>query len=147
VSAKGEIFEPPGLPPVYDYEWYPQQVGHIFSRQSPESNSSQECLSHGWLTQDIYRFIHIADTALLPTSEVLEKEALDAARAWFKSIGKSFWTVCPPDAPRDQVRAAISAMSQEDGKFLGFLDRIHESQWRSLRHLRSLALHSSLTVS
>jgi hypothetical protein len=30
VRAKGEVVETPGLPPVYDYEWYPQQVRHIF---------------------------------------------------------------------------------------------------------------------
>jgi hypothetical protein len=80
----------------------------------------------------------MADAALLPTSDVLEKESLDAARAWFKSIGKSFWTVGPPDAPKDQVRAAISTMSQEDEKVLGFLDRIHESHVdRSVIYVRS----------
>jgi hypothetical protein len=71
----------------------------------------------------------MADAALLPTSDVLEKESLDVLRTWFKSIGTSFWTVGPPDAPspKGQVVAAVREMSQEDEKVLGFLDRIHNS--------------------
>jgi hypothetical protein len=130
--AEGSVVETPGLPPVYDYEWYPQKVSDMSSHgfRDTAADIKQDDVPHALLFQDVFRFIQLADAALLPTSDVLEKESLDAARGWYKSIGKTLWTIGPSNPAEDPASALAAARdkaSPEDAKVLSFLDHVHKS--------------------
>jgi hypothetical protein len=92
--------------------------------------------------QDGYRFLLLADTALLPTSNVLEKESISALREWYEALGKTLWTIGPPNPSEDQIRASnkqAPSSKADDEKVLSFLDRVHRSHGaHSIVFVRSL---------
>jgi hypothetical protein len=80
------------------------------------------------IAQDVHRFMLIADVAIVPTSDVLEKEILDNFREWYGSLGKTVWACGPSTHPEED--AAISVVSEpkpEDEKVLSFLNRVHKT--------------------
>jgi hypothetical protein len=83
---------------------------------------------HLLFLQDIHRLFLLADIAIIPTSDVLEHETLDALRRWYGSLGKTVWECGPATYPEDE--AALSVLSKpkpEDEKVLSFLERIHKT--------------------
>jgi hypothetical protein len=77
---------------------------------------------------DIYRLIVLADTVMIPSSEVLEKESIAYFRKWYESLGKSVWIVGPPNPAEDHAAVSrVSLPNPEDEKVMAFLDRIHNT--------------------
>jgi hypothetical protein len=87
----------------------------------------------------------LADSALSMTSDVLEQETLDVLRAWYKSLGKTFWAVGPPNPLLEDVTLAVSPSSPcpDEEAVLTFLDRIQtihgEKSLIFVRNLSTLA--------
>jgi hypothetical protein len=102
-------------------------------------------MPHALLTQDAYRFMLLADVALVPTSNILEKECLDALRGWYESLGKTLWTVGPPNPPEEQATSDAAPLKPEDEKVLAFLDRVHKTHGdNSIIYVRVVALDVGL---
>jgi hypothetical protein len=71
--------------------------------------------------------MRMADTTLITSSNVLEEGSLVPLRTWYESVGKTLWTVGPPNPPQERARDATSRPSSEGEQVLAFLDRVYET--------------------
>ncbi|KAI0645438.1 UDP-Glycosyltransferase/glycogen phosphorylase [Trametes meyenii] len=81
----GEVVRIPGIPPMYDYEYYPQP-----SRLPPQVVIG--IFSH------IHELLEDCDSMLLYTAESYEPDAVAAAREWFAETSRKIY-VCGPLVP------------------------------------------------
>ncbi|KAL0577515.1 hypothetical protein V5O48_004456 [Marasmius crinis-equi] len=112
-GIRGEVIQLPGYPPFYDYEQFPQQV--------PEMHKGNHI---GFVTAG-YKFIQEAQGLISISTSVLEKEAVEACREYFSSMGKEYFAIGPmsviPTPPKtgyaitDQVRSFLDDMKGQFG--------------------------------
>ncbi|KAI0333570.1 UDP-Glycosyltransferase/glycogen phosphorylase [Cubamyces sp. BRFM 1775] len=108
-TPKGEVVKVPGLPPMYDYEYHPQdfpipeEVGiHIFPR--------------------VYETLRSCNGVILFTPESYEPEAVAAVRAWKAETGHKAY-VCGPLIPTgSQAAANEKKQSTETAEIEAFLE-------------------------
>ncbi|KAL0577516.1 hypothetical protein V5O48_004457 [Marasmius crinis-equi] len=112
-GISGEVVQIPGYPPFFDYEQEPQGV--------PEAHRGNhvEFLTEG------YKFFQKSQGAIVIATSVLEKEAVEASREYFTSIGMDYFTIGPMsviptpnkagDPVTDQVRSFLESMKSQFG--------------------------------
>ncbi|KAJ6505991.1 hypothetical protein DFH09DRAFT_1438711 [Mycena vulgaris] len=100
-SSTGEIIQVPGYPPVYDYEWFPQDQ---------DQKHTARLIITAW------KFFSEADGALSATTSVLEKGTTDAMNEYASGLGKDFISVGfpagviqSPERPRNEVESKVVA--------------------------------------
>ncbi|KAI0675038.1 UDP-Glycosyltransferase/glycogen phosphorylase [Trametes maxima] len=84
-KPKGEVVRVPGMPPMYDYEYYPQ----------PSHLPSQVVIG---IFSHIHELLEECDGMLLYTAEPYEPDAVIAAREWFAETSRTIY-VCGPLIP------------------------------------------------
>ncbi|KAK7464301.1 hypothetical protein VKT23_006469 [Stygiomarasmius scandens] len=100
----GKVVSVPGLPPMYDYEYYPQEVpfvGNIFIDQAR-------------------KYIPTTDGMFIASSSAYDGKCVEALKEWFGTRGKDVYPVGPLALPE-------SPSSQEKNKeVVEFLDKMQE---------------------
>lgn len=107
--------EIPGLPPMYDYECYPQErplVGFV-----------------GILLMSVMNCIMKSDGLICSTAEVLEPVSFAALREWFNELGKTVHIVGPliPDSGKSGAIAGETKQSADGNIINDFLDKTLKS--------------------
>ncbi|ESK83933.1 glycosyltransferase family 1 protein [Moniliophthora roreri MCA 2997] len=100
-QSSGELVQIPGAPPMYDYEWYPQEV------HQPAK------LANLW--QQAQENIRKTDGVLNVSCSAYEESAIAAAQEWYRSIEKTWISLGPLSLPPRNVHS--DAVSEET-KFL-----------------------------
>ncbi|KIK52853.1 glycosyltransferase family 1 protein [Collybiopsis luxurians FD-317 M1] len=103
----GQVIHIPGVPPVYDYEWYPQEV---------ENQWDHVLFLAG------QKYMRITDGTLCVSSSIYEPEALEAAKNWMESMGKQWYTVGPLSLP-DSL-PPTKAFDEKELLVISFLNRM-----------------------
>ncbi|KAI0743896.1 UDP-Glycosyltransferase/glycogen phosphorylase [Daedaleopsis nitida] len=110
-QPQGEVVRSPGIPPMYDYEYDPQDFAlpletgvKIFSR--------------------IHEILEMSDGLLLYTPETYEPEAVAAAKEWFGKTGRPVYSTGPllQIASRTTATAAEIVQSGDLDAIRNFLD-------------------------
>ncbi|KAJ3980906.1 hypothetical protein F5890DRAFT_1557276 [Lentinula detonsa] len=104
--TSGEIIRVPGIPPMYDYEWIPQEVNladHSF-----------------FITSQ--KYMRMTDGTFCVSSSVYEPEAMNAARQWMNSIGKPWYPVGPLSLP--ELTLPTRAHDEKELQVISFLDKM-----------------------
>ncbi|KAJ7019485.1 UDP-Glycosyltransferase/glycogen phosphorylase [Mycena alexandri] len=103
----GTVVNIPGLPPMYDYEFFPQKLPF----DAPVA--------------PIVRGGHVllmgCDGVIISTAEAYEKESLDALESWLASLSKPFYALGPLLPPTFGANLQIG---QDDSKSKAFLDEM-----------------------
>ncbi|KAI0664707.1 UDP-Glycosyltransferase/glycogen phosphorylase [Cubamyces menziesii] len=108
-TPKGQIVKVPGLPPMYDYEYYPQDF------PIPEQVAIP-------IFPRVFETVMSCDGVLLFTPESYEPEAVAAARAWTAETGRTTY-LCGPLLPTgSQAAANEKKQSKETGEIEEFLE-------------------------
>ncbi|KAF8577033.1 glycosyltransferase family 1 protein [Ramaria rubella] len=115
-STTGKLITVPGLPPMYDYEWSPQEprVG----------------LPKGLLLDSSYVFSRECDGFVAVSSPVYEAESLDAMRTWLAETNRALYAVGPLMPPgaggaglsESSKKAEVELLDNGD-EFQIFLDK------------------------
>ncbi|EIW63015.1 UDP-Glycosyltransferase/glycogen phosphorylase [Trametes versicolor FP-101664 SS1] len=107
VPYSRELVRVPGMPPMYDYEYYPQPVSPLamFSLSS-------------WL----HRMLEACDGMLLYTSEAYESEAVAAMREWFGKTSRGIYVTGPLVPIGVQTTGQERERSEDADKIQAFLD-------------------------
>ncbi|KAI0644654.1 UDP-Glycosyltransferase/glycogen phosphorylase [Trametes meyenii] len=108
-TPKGEVVQIPALPPMYDYEHFPQD--YPFPRD---------------LAIDVFPFIYetleATDGILLLTAEPYEPGAVEAVRKWFGETGRPTYVtgplLPPPSSAAAENEKKQSKQATEIGEFL-----------------------------
>ncbi|KAJ3726575.1 hypothetical protein C8R42DRAFT_657047 [Lentinula raphanica] len=110
----GTVVNVAGLKPSYDYEWFPQKSAMTDLAAVAEKLGS------------IY--IREADGVVCVSTNAYEPEAAAAAKEWFASMGKAWYTVGPLSifAPSVKSLEPPAPVSETDISVKAFLDRIDE---------------------
>ncbi|KAF8583171.1 glycosyltransferase family 1 protein [Ramaria rubella] len=114
--SAGELITVPGLPTMYDYEWFPQVA--------PEG------LPKGILLANSYTFGEVCDGFVAVSSSISDAEAVDATRAWLAETNRPFYAVGPLTPPgfggmlSETSKKAEVASSQNGDEFEVFLDKM-----------------------
>ncbi|KAI0633620.1 UDP-Glycosyltransferase/glycogen phosphorylase [Trametes polyzona] len=110
VTPKGNVVKVPGLPPMYDYEYYPQEF------PLPREMA-------------IAVFPHVFDTlntsagAFLITAEPYEPDAVAAMKGWYAASGRHAYVCGPLLPPRSSVAVEKEKQQSAQGtKIQEFLD-------------------------
>ncbi|OSD03898.1 glycosyltransferase family 1 protein [Trametes coccinea BRFM310] len=110
-TPKGKVHNFPGLPPMIDYELYPQETP----------------ISANFVSQTfgrMYEALETCDGVFLNSPASYELEALEAARAWFGETGRSAY-VCGPLVPHGSCPGCNDSKTTKKGtKIIDFLDTI-----------------------
>jgi hypothetical protein len=130
---EGKVVKTPGVPDLYDYEYFPQEVRHC--RPRPRTIAmlirTQNIFPFSPALLDIllgfHRFVIGTDGALLVSASAFERGGIDGGRKWFKELGKDLWVVgpleeAPPAAIASVPGGEAPQHAEEDKKILGFLD-------------------------
>ncbi|KAI0745368.1 UDP-Glycosyltransferase/glycogen phosphorylase [Earliella scabrosa] len=114
-GTTGTVVQVPGLPPMYDYEYYPQYF------PMPDDVWS--------LYITIYEELEKSDGVLLFTPESYEPEAVAAARGWFAATGRRAYTTGPllPSASKSTANLNEKKLSNESNEIVAFLDKTLET--------------------
>ncbi|KAJ6577343.1 UDP-Glycosyltransferase/glycogen phosphorylase [Mycena capillaripes] len=105
--TEGAVINIPGLPPMYDYEFFPQKLPF----ESPVSP----------IVRGGYTFLMACDGVIISTAEAYEKDSLKALESWFTSISKPFYAVGPLLPPKFGSGLHIS---EDETIFKTFLDKM-----------------------
>ncbi|KAI0631466.1 UDP-Glycosyltransferase/glycogen phosphorylase [Trametes polyzona] len=110
LKPKGEVVKVPGLPPMYDYEYHPQDFPI-----PPEIGLT--------IFPYVYETLESTDGAFLITAEPYEPEAVAAAKSWYAETGRPAY-VCGPLLPPSSATAVEKEkqQSKEAGEIQEFLD-------------------------
>ncbi|OBZ67123.1 Anthocyanidin 3-O-glucosyltransferase [Grifola frondosa] len=113
-GSDGSVVRVPGLPPMYDHEYHPQDFTF------PEDFAAKIVLmAQGTL--------EASDGVLLLSAEAYEPECVAAVREWFAQTSRSV-TVCGPLLPSGKNAAAHEKQQSSEGSEIQkFLDSILES--------------------
>ncbi|KAI9066607.1 glycosyltransferase family 1 protein [Trametes sanguinea] len=124
-TPKGKIHKFPGLPPMIDYELYPQETpvsAHFVSQTFGR----------------MYEALETCDGVFFNSPASYENEALEAARAWFGETGRSAY-VCGPLVPcisEHGYHDINIKTSKEGAEIIDFLDNtLKSSGERSLLYI------------
>ncbi|EIW63123.1 UDP-Glycosyltransferase/glycogen phosphorylase [Trametes versicolor FP-101664 SS1] len=109
-ATKGEVVKVPALPPMYDYEYHPQDFPF------PKELATL-------LFPHVYKTLDICDGVLLMTPEPYEPDAVAAVRKWYAETGRSAY-VCGPLLPPKSAtaKAKEQQQSKEATEISAFLD-------------------------
>ncbi|KAI0779720.1 UDP-Glycosyltransferase/glycogen phosphorylase [Fomes fomentarius] len=107
----GEVVRIAGMSPMYDHEYYPQQLqlpGEVGTSIFPR----------------VYETLEKADGLLLFTPTSYEPEAVKSARSWFGETGRQVYAVGPllPAASKATAQANEKKLSAEATEIIAFLD-------------------------
>ncbi|KAK1230573.1 hypothetical protein PQX77_006310 [Marasmius sp. AFHP31] len=105
----------PGAPPMYEYEWAPQKT-------TVPAN-----IAHA-IWKEAQRVLLITDGVLNVSCSAYEPEAIEAARQWYDSMGKTWYTVGPlslPPSPSDDDPGRGRGQDKNSEE-VEFLDRMYE---------------------
>ncbi|KAI0631464.1 UDP-Glycosyltransferase/glycogen phosphorylase [Trametes polyzona] len=110
LEPKGKVVKVPGLPPMYDYEYFPQDF--------PIPDEIRLTIF-----PYVYDTVELADGAFLMTAEPYEPEAVAAAKGWYAETGRPAY-VCGPLLPPRSATAIEKEkqQSKEAGQIQKFLD-------------------------
>ncbi|KAJ6460357.1 hypothetical protein C8R47DRAFT_1242821 [Mycena vitilis] len=105
--TEGTVINIPGLPPMHDYEFFPQKLPF----ESPVSP----------IVRGGYTFLMACDGVIISTAEAYEPVSLKALESWFTSISKPLYAVGPLLPP-----SFGSRLHANDGEteVKAFLDRM-----------------------
>ncbi|KAG7090300.1 hypothetical protein E1B28_011898 [Marasmius oreades] len=110
-NVKGEVVTMPGYPPMFDYEWFQQEVDlgmtTHFLRAGRES-------------------IHKAEGTLFVTASVIEREAIEAMKEYFRGMEKR---LVPVGLVSSMMMPDVQVPSDTDDEgVVAFLDKIYKEQ-------------------
>ncbi|KAI0745365.1 UDP-Glycosyltransferase/glycogen phosphorylase [Earliella scabrosa] len=110
-GTEGKVVRIPGMPPMYDYEYYPQDF------PMPKDMGSK-------IFPRVYETLEKSDGILLFTPESYEPEAVAAAREWFAATGRHAYTTGPllPSGSKSAAVANEQKLSNESNEIVTFLD-------------------------
>ncbi|KAJ7210379.1 hypothetical protein GGX14DRAFT_550973 [Mycena pura] len=102
----GSVINIPGLPPMHDYEFFPQKL--------PFNAPVAPILRGG------YAFLMECDGVIISTAEAYEKTSLDALKSWLTGLSKPLYALGPlvPRTLRSE------ATTSETDRFKTFLDEM-----------------------
>ncbi|KAJ7678554.1 UDP-Glycosyltransferase/glycogen phosphorylase [Mycena rosella] len=103
----GTVVNIPGLPPMYDYEFFPQKLPF----EAPVSP----------IVRGGYTFLMACDAVIISTAEAYEEVSLKALESWFTSLSKPLYAVGPL-LPSEF--GAETQLGENDMGFKTFLDRM-----------------------
>ncbi|KAK7045957.1 hypothetical protein VNI00_006952 [Paramarasmius palmivorus] len=107
LRCSGELVQIPGAPPMFDYEWHPQEVYRLTQL--------------GDLWQQAQENIRNTDGVLNVSCSAYEENAISAAREWYESIGKVWYSVGPLSIPpridnfREKEAQFLDKMAEQFG--------------------------------
>ncbi|KAJ7106171.1 UDP-Glycosyltransferase/glycogen phosphorylase [Mycena epipterygia] len=101
----GTVVNIPGLPPMHDYEFFPQKL--------PFDAPAAPIVRGG------HAFLMGCDGVIISTAEAYEKESLNALESWLASLSKPFYALGPLLPPTLGTNLQIG---QGDSIFKAFLD-------------------------
>ncbi|KAF5368679.1 hypothetical protein D9757_010227 [Collybiopsis confluens] len=104
----GQVIEVPGVPPMYDYEWHPQEI---------ESEWDHVLFLAG------QKYMRITNGTFCVSSSVYETEAIQVAKEWMKSMGKEWYTIGPLSLPD-----SVPPTQAHDKKELSVINFLNEMQ-------------------
>ncbi|TBU44934.1 UDP-Glycosyltransferase/glycogen phosphorylase [Dichomitus squalens] len=106
----GEIVRLPGMVPMYDHEYYPQDF--------PMPGTLGDIFPH------VYNTLEVSDGLMMITPNSYEPEAVAAAKGWFAQTGRPAYAVGPllPSASKEAADANEKKQSSEGGQIQEFLD-------------------------
>ncbi|KAI9066601.1 glycosyltransferase family 1 protein [Trametes sanguinea] len=108
-DTQGEIVRIPGIPPMYEYEYHPQDF------PMPEGVTAK-------LLLQIYDSIVTADGLFVVTPESYEPEAVAATRNWYSELSKPMYVVGPLQASGTQAAKYEKQQSAQAQEVVSFLD-------------------------
>lgn len=111
-SIDGRLLNTPGLPPMYDHEYYPQEM--IFP---PMTGAF-------WVSMQTSK--EKSDALLLTTSELYEPEGLAGIRDWFGETSRPVYAVGPLFPPVNKEKNVPEDYSPDFAKVQTFLDQTFE---------------------
>ncbi|KAJ6476628.1 hypothetical protein DFH09DRAFT_1266441 [Mycena vulgaris] len=116
-SSTGEIIQVPGYPPVYDYEWFPQDQDQQYTAR---------------IVITAWKFFSEVDGVLSATTSVLEKGTTDAMNEYVSGLGKDFISVGfaagviqSPERPRNEVESKVVAFLDKTQQEFGVNSAIY----------------------
>ncbi|KAF8583172.1 glycosyltransferase family 1 protein [Ramaria rubella] len=114
--ATGNLITVPGLPPMYDYEWSPQEP--------------RKDLPRGLILDLSCIFARECDGFVAVSSPVYEAGSLNAMRAWFAETNRPFYAVGPLMPPgaggaglSESSKKVEAELSENGDEFQIFLDK------------------------
>ncbi|KAJ7263480.1 hypothetical protein C8J57DRAFT_1629583, partial [Mycena rebaudengoi] len=116
--TEGKIMQLPGLPAVYDYEFY----AHVSVRWSAVHSSRHLFVPHHDADPRMLRTLMMADGLVLGTSNAFDQEAISAPDGWLSGLGKTLYTAGPLLPVNYGSDGISSAVSPRDGDIKAFLD-------------------------
>ncbi|KAJ8090855.1 hypothetical protein PM082_024777 [Marasmius tenuissimus] len=108
-GATDKVVQVPGYPPYYDYERFTQPVPEAMK------TTNMNAVLHG------LRFMAKTEGLITISSSVLEKEAVEACREHYASMGKSYFSIGPMPtipAPSNGGKGDVQTLNQ----VISFLD-------------------------
>ncbi|OSD03901.1 glycosyltransferase family 1 protein [Trametes coccinea BRFM310] len=108
-KTQGEIVRIPGIPPMYEYEYHPQDF------PMPQG------ITYKLLLQ-IYDSIVMADGLFVATPESYEPKAVAATREWYDGMSKPVYVVGPLQAAGTQAAKYEQEQSAQAPEIRAFLD-------------------------
>ncbi|EIW62965.1 UDP-Glycosyltransferase/glycogen phosphorylase [Trametes versicolor FP-101664 SS1] len=124
LNARGDVVRAPGMPPMYDYEYQPQDF------PMPEEIAARIFIP-------AYESLMIADGVFIVTSESYEPEAVATLREWYKELSKAAYIVGPLLPSGTRALAGEKQQSSQAHAIERFLDET----------LRTSGEHSLLYIS
>ncbi|GJJ05885.1 hypothetical protein Clacol_000072 [Clathrus columnatus] len=114
-----EIIRIPGLPPMYDYEFFPQETN------MPKEIVKIQLKMHKYA----YTMVHEFDGLINASSVAFEAEACHATKAWYAERNKPFYIVGPL-VPDDMLtdndnELGRSVLSTKESEVMRFLDKVY----------------------
>ncbi|KAH9476220.1 UDP-glucosyltransferase 45 [Psilocybe cubensis] len=108
--TEGKVTKVPGLPPMYDWEYFPQKL-------SPTPNVSD-------FLKLAYQGLASCDAAFSFSAYDLEKDSIDAMRSWFsEEWNKKLYTVGPLFASNPTTYGMVSDSNNSSSDIEAFLDK------------------------
>ncbi|KAE9403748.1 hypothetical protein BT96DRAFT_936180 [Gymnopus androsaceus JB14] len=109
-ECTGSVVNVPGIPPSYDYEWFPSTAA-----------VPTDLLSVLEMTCQIY--LREADGVVCVSAKAFEEEVITLVNEWFSELKKPWYNVGPLsiDSPKDN---SCRAELQEETPVVSFLNRI-----------------------
>ncbi|GJJ13356.1 hypothetical protein Clacol_007608 [Clathrus columnatus] len=117
---KGEVVKGPGMPPMYDYEYYPNALtGEMLELQIP-------------LHKKAFKMLHECDGMICASNTAFEPEAYRATKEWFAETSRPLYVVGPllPDSILSSELSNGSKivdpqLSTDEKEIVAFLDNIY----------------------
>ncbi|RPD63794.1 UDP-Glycosyltransferase/glycogen phosphorylase [Lentinus tigrinus ALCF2SS1-6] len=109
----GKVVCIPGMLPMYEHEYFPQDFGSEFAEEVATNVFSR-----------IYETLETTDGAILFTPESYEPEAVAAFRRWFAETGRPAYASGPllPSASKEAANETEKKLSKESPEIQDFLD-------------------------